>query len=292
MAYIAVKNTEHKGVYKEKDFNKEIYKTKGISHRRFKEEELEEALEWAKVKDIKGMQGNNKSTKKKNIPAANTNKEENKLFNIIMDYKNKGYEGICLTTKNLGEIILKLNDFAVVSSRQFKNFDENKESLFNHFKNAIEEARVEAERRRESIWHYYPLGKKIEAVKLKCLSEVKMIDSKYIRLDNFWSAPRLQNPFESGDIMLSRVFKMDRYKDEYWNSYSDVILNCDEVIAMKPLGFKLKEYGIGDYLKDYSNCKRIKMKISEAREIEEMFKKVYEEIGIESSEYFKVMTQE
>lgn len=265
MAYIAIKNTEHKGVYKEKEFNKEIYKTKGISHRRFKVTELNEALKWAGVKDIKKTSISEPVAK--NI---NSSKPVNETVEIIMDYKNKGFDGVCISTKNLGEIILKINQFDVLVTEGLNRFDTERDSIEEHFKIALEEAKIEKER--YSYRTPYPLNIKIEIVKFNSLSKFNAINPKYINLSNFWARRKVENPFGNKQLMMSRIVKMDYNTNDFWNSYNNLTLNCDEIISIQPLEFAYpnNKNGIGLHVRSSWGIYE-KMKPSKSKKIEKMF---------------------
>lgn len=62
--YIAMKSAERKGVYREENFKNE-WRGKGVSVRKFEDNELVEALEWAGVKSINGATINVKQFLKK-----------------------------------------------------------------------------------------------------------------------------------------------------------------------------------------------------------------------------------
>lgn len=263
MAYIAIKNTEHKGVYKEKGFNKELYKTKGMSYRVFKDEELNEALKWAGVKNVKTSAN---STKEKNITS---NKYENETVEIIMDYKSKGFDGVCITTKNFGEILLKINKFDVFLSERLSGFDIDKDSIEEHLKFALEKAKIEKEN--YSYRTPYPLDIKFEIVKFNGLSKFSAINSKYINISGFWNRIPTDNPFKK-ELMMSRIVKMSWNTNDFWNTYDNFTLNCDEIISIQPLKFTYPndKCGIGVHVcGSMYLCK--KMKPSESKKIEQMF---------------------
>lgn len=264
--YIAIKNTEHKGVYKEKDFNKKLYETKGISHRKFKSNELEEALKWAGVKDLKVSSSNNK-VKQNNVKPVSI---KNLALEIIEDYKTKGCDGVCITTKSLGEIILKLNGFDLFLSQDLRYFNRDKESLVEHFSVKLEEAKQELER-----YYYntpYPLGVKIEIIRIENNSKVTAINEHFLNLDNFWARPKTNNPFEAKNLMISRIVKLSCNSNDFWESYSNFVLSLDEIVSIQPLTFDLPKNKPDVLNSCYSTfiCERISRK--DSKSIEKMFK--------------------
>lgn len=62
--YIAIKNTENKGVYRKTEFKYE-WLTPGTSMKRFRNSKLNEALAWAGVKEVKGITDEENTGRKK-----------------------------------------------------------------------------------------------------------------------------------------------------------------------------------------------------------------------------------
>lgn len=266
MGFIAIKNTEHKGVYKEKEFNKELYKTKGISYRKFKQGELEDALKWANVKNVKSPITS--STASTNVKVS---KCDNETVQMIMDYQKKGFEGVCISTKNLGEIILKINKFDVIITQSLRNYNSEKDNLVEHFEKTIEEALIEKEKYPNT--NPYPLNTNIEIVRFTALSKFNAINSKYINVDNFWVRKETDTPFTDKQLMMSRISELKWNGSDFWKPYNNFTLNCDEIISMKPLEFTFPrdKDGIGIHIETGAYLRK-KINQSDSKKIEKLFK--------------------
>lgn len=273
MAYIAVKNTEHKGVYKEEGFNKDIYKTKGISYRRFDSSELDNALKWAGVKNIKGVKTKKKKTKKKSSSDEKLSVCNNTTFDAIMDYKNKGFEGVCLITKTLGDIYLKLNDVNMFIGR-LEYFDKEKDSLVEHIEVKSKEARLEKEKYGYYYSSYCIFKKDIDIIKFKNLSEISLVNEDYLRLSNFWVKDKPKNLFEKKELFISSTIRLKYNTEDFRTSYNDFTIDNEEIISIQPLEFLLPEdkTEIGKYrFSWYNSAVSKKITSIESNKIEKIF---------------------
>lgn len=287
MPYIAIKNTEHKGVYKEKEFNKELYTTKNMSYRKFKDNELEAALKWAGVKDIKsastGETTSNKKKKKENTTKNNTTtvltkQEINTAYDAIMNYKKKGVYAVSVHTKNYGEILLRLNSYYIFvckddSSRYFQ-FDAEKESLSSYMQSEMEKAFAEKDsnyRTRNLCYYCFSSNyssHNFELLTFNNLSKIESINSDYIGLDNFWS---IQNSKLGNQYINFNCFFSSRYnKDKLLETHHDVYLNISDITSIQPLYFS-KDSAQREYT-TYSS-KAVVISKSEFNEIKNMFEK-------------------
>ena len=256
MSYIAIRNTEYKGVYREKGFNKQICKIKGLSHRTFKESELEKALKWAEVKDVTNVE-----EIKENIDTPSTEHKitsNNPVFEVIMNCKEKGYDGVCLTTKNFGEIYLKLNSVNIFMSPSLIDYCENRDSLVEYFKRLNKECCID--------------NIKAEILKFEGLSEVNVVNSSYINLGNFWTKPKSSTMFAKKEILISNTIALKMNFEDVLQSYKDFTINNDEVSLIQHISIlppRNKE-GLGTYcyISGWCVCEKITMK--EAEKIEDI----------------------
>ena len=274
MAYIAIKNREHKGVYKEKEFNKDIYKTKGISYRKFKDKELNEALKWAGVKDLKsGEIPNKKSNNKKSENGTPKIEEVNSVFKTIEYIRKQGYTGVCITMKNNDEIIIKVNDMYVLKKEI--GFDIDKTILENmeiHINKGIEYI----EEYGDSNYYYSKpeiLKYDLELIKITNKSKYSSISNDYLLLDNFWirTIPGgQQGLYRDRELKISRTIKIDYNHNDFWESYRDLFLNINDITLIKPLKFVLPDdtYYLGTIRN--RNCNIISLE--EKNKIEKIYK--------------------
>lgn len=264
MAYIAIKNTEHKGVYKEKGFNKEIYKTKGISYRKFKVEELKEALKWAGVKNIKdtNIVSNEKVSTYKNT-----------ALEAILAYKSKGFEGVCITTKSFGDIFLKINKVDIFICGELKRFNRDRDSLVEHLKIAFEDAKVEKEK--YSYTTPYPFNVKFEIVRFENLSKIDSINADYLNISNFWIKIKSNSPFDKKELLISNTIQLNNNTSDFLTSYNNFAISNHEIISIQPLEFLLPRNtsGVGSCFDGFYDYKYIFKKItaSESKKIEQLF---------------------
>lgn len=276
MAYIAIRNTEHKGVYKEKEFNKEILKTKGISSRKFEDAQYEDALKWAGVKDVKTNTSNKKSTNKKVNEAPTKVEETSFAFKSIEEIKKQGYSAVCITLKNNTEIIAKIDDSYILKRNDRINFDDDKTTVENikmHINNGVEHIEKYG-----SKYYYYTspkiLNYDMELIKIKNNTTYKNISNDCIFLDNFWVrriSDNCDDFFGEKKLLLSRMIKIDGYKGDLWKSYKDLYLNTNEISLIKPLAITLP----GNYIQlgqtsGSSYCRNVSKK--EALEIDKIYK--------------------
>lgn len=271
MTYIAIKNTEHKGVYEEKGFNRTIFGTKGMSYRKFKDNELQKALDWAEVKALKTSSEKKSDKKNINTKERNVSIHGNGALEMIMDYKNRGFEGVCITTKSLGEIILKINQVDIFRCTHLERFDRQTDSLVEHLEVAFENAKIEKEK-----YPYitpYPYNVKFEIVEFDKLSNVVSLNSDFLNLDNFWVRGKQSNIFESKKLKLSRIAKIEGNICDYWIPYNNFTLSNDEIISIQPLEFTMPSNTsyFGEHVRGSYAYISKKIKKNERKAIEKVF---------------------
>lgn len=263
---IAVKNTEHKGVYYEHEFNKDIYTVKGVSYRKFDSSELNEALKWAGVKNLK--------TSLPNIVSIENNEPENlvknDVYDIIIGYKNEGFDGVCITTKNFNEIILKINKINYLVCEKNSSFDSKVDNINNHLNKAFKESLIEKEKYNRTT---YPFNSKFEILKFEVLSNFKPSGSKYIKLDNFWVRKKCNDIFEDKKFDMVCVCEIDGNKNDVIKPYHNFTLNCEEIISVQPIEIILPRYINNSSIYNYSSKEVIKVNQSIVKEIKSIFSK-------------------
>ena len=286
MAYIAIKNTEHKGVYKKSEMNTEIMTTKGISHRKFPDNQLQEALKWAGVKDIKTGTPKPKKKNKSNTTANNntnkTNEVSNKVdevsfaFKAIEDIKKQGHSAVCITLKNRVEIIAKIDDSYILKRNDSINFDSNKTTVEN-MKIHIEKGIEHIEKCGENYSYYSTppvLKYDVDLITIKNNTTYKNISKDCIYLDNFCTR-RVSDDcdaiFEKKQMLLSRIIELEYRRNDVWKSHNDLYLNVNEILSIKPLEITLPSNSLTIGQKSNTGYVRNLSK-KEALEIEKIYK--------------------
>lgn len=141
MYYAVRKPTEAKGVYSSKEQFAKInstYASKGLSSRKFTEQELEEALKWAGVSGIA-------DAKQKVVPPGKPKKKEGSkndlnlhYTELLKEYKDNGYYVAKITLINGSVITLTLEDhyyFAYNYNSNYCNrnhYEENRDNCWNN----------------------------------------------------------------------------------------------------------------------------------------------------------------
>lgn len=274
MAYIAIKNTEHKGVYKEEEFNKKILQTKGISHRKFKDKQYEDALKWAGVKDVKSGKVIKEKTKNSSSEKVATDKLGNSAFQTIEHIRKKGYNGVCITMKNNDEIIIKVNDMYVL--KRGICFDNDKTVLENlelHINQGIEYL----EKYKNYSYYSKPgiLRYDLELINITNKSKYLSINDDYLFLNNFWTrsaSNEQQSIYGNKKLMISRTIKIKNNHQDFWEPYNDLFLNINDIAVIKPLKFVLPERinYLGTITDGYCNL----ISLEEKNKIEQMYNNV------------------
>lgn len=255
MSYISIKNTEHKGVYKEKEFNKELLKTKGISYRKFKSGELDNALNWAGVKNIKKY---NENTKDSDINVPKKQSVNNPALEIILDYKNKGFNGVCLTTRNFGEIYLMIDDVHILMAQ---TLEINKEkTLSESLSESFEKAKNNTF---GSYLKKYPYNVPFEILKFKNLSEINVINSKYLNIRKFGARRKSDNSLAKKKILLSEMNER----------YTDCTINIDDILLIQGFNFEASSFcdNYCKYINTFYVHKRLEITLSQVKELEKLF---------------------
>ena len=239
--YVALKNTEHKGVYKKENFKNE-WRVKGASIRSFKVEELEEALNWAGVKALSipdsSDRKNKNNTKSKEILSPMVEKQ-NPIVNIINKLKKRGVDGVCISTRNLGDIILKLNPVYYLC------VDDKSDCFDEVGRWDIAEKLEEVLESNNSYW-CKPENYSYHILKVPHASQVKAINEVFVELRDIWT----KNTSNSIEWEVYNIDNLLEFEYKYVGNYyyggdapelydftDEYYLNINDIIGIKEIGF-------------------------------------------------------
>ena len=182
--------------------------------------------------------------------------KENKTFEVIEKYKADGIEGVCISTKSLGDILIKINNVNLLVSSNCV-IERNKpvlEQVENYLKHKCHSC-------------------KFEVVKFENLSTVECVNSQYIKLDNFWSIQTSGSVFEDKEICISKIISIRDNQSKYWTLNKNFALNTDEIISMQPVQFTSPErpYRCTETIDGWYSSGAIKVSKEESKALEEKF---------------------
>lgn len=240
--YIALKNTEHKGVYKKENFKKE-WRVKGASIRSFKEDELQTALNWAGVKALSipnSSEAKTNNNNNSNDMLATMTKNQNPVVNIIKKLKKRGAEGACISTRNLGNIILKLNPvytLCTTGNYHSKFQDIFKNSNIYDFLENFEEALEN-----DTYFRKCSQREKYNILEVPYTSQIKPVNETFLELTNIWSKNTL-NSIGWETYNIDSLFEFEcknKYHldtPELYEFTDEYFLNINDIVGIKEIWF-------------------------------------------------------
>lgn len=227
--YIALKNTEHKGVYKKEDWDDE-WNVKGASFREF--DNLDEALEWAHVK---GLKESNSIKNKKEFNKRIVKSKVEQVVEIINTVSGYAQKGVCIATKNLGDIILVPKPLYIfnVMDTYGRLAELNYWDFISEFEMLLDNEMEDGVRR--YLDYDYSI---LEMPEL--FSTVRPVNDNFIEIKCCWSKPSSRLLGEDECVHIDNLYYFERYNDgakareefDYSNKY---FLNADEVIGVKEI---------------------------------------------------------
>ncbi|MBQ9000191.1 MAG: hypothetical protein IJ086_16065 [Clostridium sp.] len=279
MSYLAVKNGEYKGVYKNTKENRKALCSNGVSSRVFEDSQKKEALKWAGVSNVTPASQVKLSTNK---PKGDSCSEEEKVVvaNPVIDIANhyikEGYDGISIFLKNETCVIIKLRDLYLFKS-SYDSFERNEESRgyiylynINKIKEQIKEgieyltADYWSRKSRPALLDY-----KNEVAIIRNNSKISCLNKEYIHIKNFYIVEKGGNTYrellKDSRIPVSRIVSINGNRNDLLDldKQSDLFLNTNEISFIKPLtlGEPKDLYQIfSDYRSNYNKCVRITSK--------------------------------
>ena len=275
MSYLAIKNGEHKGVYKNTKENRKALCSNGVSSRVFEGSQKKEALKWAGVSNVTPASQVKLSTNK---PTGDSCNEEVVITNPVIDIANhyikEGYDGISIFLKNETCVIIKLRDLYLFKSSygSFERNEESREYLYNinkikeQIKEGIEYLTADcwSGKRRPALLDY-----KNEVAIIRNNSKISCLNKEYIHIKNFYIVEKGANTYrellKDSRIPVSWIVSISGNRNDLLDldKQSDLFLNTNEISFIKPLTLgepKNLSYVFSDYSSYDNKCIRITSK--------------------------------